>query len=69
MNKERIAIIEMLTCAALWSIAGIFIPDNSSKERNSCRCRRNPEHCNNSNNNCNSLRFEHISLANRPNTR
>ena len=25
MNKERIAIIEMLTCAALWSIAGIFI--------------------------------------------
>ena len=25
MNKEKIAILEMLTCAALWSIAGIFI--------------------------------------------
>ena len=25
MNKKNKAIIEMLTCAALWSIAGIFI--------------------------------------------
>jgi len=25
MNKERIAIIQMLACATLWSIAGIFI--------------------------------------------
>lgn len=25
MNKENIAIVEMLICAALWSIAGIFI--------------------------------------------
>ena len=25
MNKERIAIVQMLACAALWSIAGIFI--------------------------------------------
>ena len=25
MNKERIAILQMLGCAALWSIAGIFI--------------------------------------------
>ena len=25
MNKERIAIVQMLGCAALWSIAGIFI--------------------------------------------
>ena len=24
MNKERIAIIQMLCCATLWSIAGIF---------------------------------------------
>ena len=25
MKKENVAIIEMLVCAALWSIAGIFI--------------------------------------------
>ena len=25
MNKERIAIVQMLACATLWSIAGIFI--------------------------------------------
>lgn len=25
MNKERVAILQMLCCAALWSIAGIFI--------------------------------------------